>query len=60
MLVYREVASMVTSRMLEGRRVGKERRMERKWLESLMCEGRDWTMGWRWKSTKAEIRSVTE
>ena len=30
------------------------------WLESLMCEGRNWTMGWRWKSTKAEIRSVTE
>ena len=41
MLVYREVASMVTSRMLEGRGVGKEWRMERKWLESLMCEGRD-------------------
>ena len=26
----------------------------------LMCEGRDWMMGWRWKSTKAEIHSVTE
>ena len=38
--------------------MGKERRMVRKWLESLMWEGRDWTMGWRWKSTKAEIRSV--
>ena len=43
-----------------GKGVGKERRMERKWLESLMCEGRDWRMDWRWKSTKAEIRSVTE
>ena len=40
---------MVTSRMLEGRGVEKERGMERKWLESLMCEGRDRTMGWRWK-----------
>ena len=30
---------------------GKEWRMERNWLESLMCEGRDWMMGWRWKST---------
>ena len=38
---------------------GKERRMERKCLESLMCEGWDWTMGWRWKSTKAEIYLVT-
>ena len=26
---------------------GKERGMVRKWLESLMSEGRDWTMGWR-------------
>ena len=59
MLVNREVTSMVTSRIFEGSGVGKERRMVRKWLESLMCEGRDWTMGWRWKSTKAEIRSVT-
>ena len=33
---------------------GKEWRMERNWLESLMCEGRDWMMGWRWKSTKVE------
>jgi hypothetical protein len=32
---------MVTSRMLERRGVGKERRIERKWFESLMCEGRD-------------------
>ena len=50
MLVYREVTSMVTSRILKRRGMGKEQRMERKWLESLMCEGRDWTMGWRWKS----------
>ena len=28
-----------------GKGVGKERSMVRKWLESLMCEGRDWTMG---------------
>ena len=47
MLVYREVISMATSRILEGREVGKEWRMERKWLESLICEGRDWTMGWK-------------
>ena len=39
---------------------GKERRMVRKLLESLMSEGRDWVMGWWWKSTKVEIRSVTE
>ena len=37
---------------------GKERRMVRKWLESLMCEGRDWTKCWRWKSTKADIYLV--
>ena len=30
-----------------GRGVGKVQRMEWKWLESLMCEGRDWTMVWR-------------
>jgi hypothetical protein len=56
----RDVTSMVTSRILGGRGVRKEHRMGRKWLESLMCEGRDWKIGWRWKSTKAEIRSVTE
>ena len=45
---------------IRGKGLGKEPRSERKWLESLMSEGRDWTMGWKWKSTKVEIHSVTE
>ena len=36
MLVYREVTSVVASRILEGREVGKEQRLVRKWFESLM------------------------
>ena len=51
---------MVTSRILEGRGLGKEQRMVRIWFESLMGEGRDSIIGWRWESTKAEIRSVRE
>ena len=34
MLVYKEVPFMVTSRILDGRRVGKAWRFVRKWLKS--------------------------
>ena len=35
-LVYREVTLMVTSRILDGRGVGKEWRKVRKWFKSMM------------------------
>ena len=45
---------MVTSMILQGWGEGKEWRMVRKWFESLMQDGRDWTMGWRWESKEAK------
>ena len=52
MLVYKEVTLMVTIRMLEGRGEGADDGEEI--IVFLIWEGRHWTMGWRWESTKAE------
>jgi hypothetical protein len=55
-----KVKPMVASRILMGRGVGKERRMVRKCSVSLMQEGRNWTIDWRWDSINADSHSMEE
>lgn len=50
-LVYKEVASMVTRMVSGGKGSGKDLRRSRKWLVSLMKEGRLLVMGCRCWST---------
>ena len=55
MLVCREVTSTVATMVLGGREVGRDCMVSRKWLISLIFEGRDMTIDWRMYS---ETRSM--
>jgi len=59
-LVYCGVTLSATKMVSGGRGSEIEFIIERKWLVSLMWEGRAWTNGCKWWSRKAEILSVEE
>ena len=46
--------------MLEGRGIGKDRMISRKWLVSLIYEWRDMTIVWRYALMYADTHSVGE
>ena len=58
--MYKEETSIVAKMISDGRGVGLDWILLRKWLVSWTWEGRDLTKGWRWASMYAEICLVEE